>query len=249
MCRAKTSSSTSSACWGWTVPGTSPWSLQGISAPFPWTTALPLPTWPLRPGQKRHLSGGQLDLGVPCRPAFTAFPTADPDAHYTREIVLQLEEVPDGGLSHLPENAKTIQEAEEAHIAIDQVVIGSCTNGRISDMRAAAEILKGRTVSEYVRCIIIPATQAVWKQCGGRADGYLYRCGAAVSTTWTLSGGHMGILAAGERCVSTTNRNFVGRMGHVEAKCIWPLRGGRCFGGDRLHHRASVPITSVSPIK
>jgi 3-isopropylmalate/(R)-2-methylmalate dehydratase large subunit len=122
---------------------------------------------------------------------------------------------------HLPENAKTIQEAEEAHIAIDQVVIGSCTNGRISDMRAAAEILKGRTVSEYVRCIIIPATQAVWKQCveEGLMDIFI-DAGAAVSTPTCgpCLGGHMGILAAGERCVSTTNRNFVGRMGHVESE-------------------------------
>jgi 3-isopropylmalate/(R)-2-methylmalate dehydratase large subunit len=148
--------------------------------------------------------------------------TADPDAHYTREIVLQLEEVPlTVAFPHLPENAKTIQEAEEAHIAIDQVVIGSCTNGRISDMRAAAEILKGRTVSEYVRCIIIPATQAVWKQCveEGLMDIFI-DAGAAVSTPTCgpCLGGHMGILAAGERCVSTTNRNFVGRMGHVESE-------------------------------
>jgi len=148
--------------------------------------------------------------------------TADPDARYAREIVIQLDEVPmTVAFPHLPENAKTIQEAEEARIAIDQVVIGSCTNGRISDMRVAAEILKGRTVSDRVRCLIIPATQEVWLQCvkEGLMDIFI-KAGAAVSTPTCgpCLGGHMGILAPGERCVSTTNRNFVGRMGHVDSE-------------------------------
>ena len=105
---------------------------------------------------------------------------------------------------------------ESRHIAIDQAVIGSCTNGRIEDMRAAAEVLRGRRVSERVRCIVIPATQAVFKQCmaEGLADVFIDAgCVFSTPTCGPCLGGYMGILAAGERCVSTTNRNFVGRMG------------------------------------
>ena len=101
-------------------------------------------------------------------------------------------------------------------VAIDQAVIGSCTNGRIEDMRAAAEVLRGRTVNPNVRCIVIPATQAVFKQCmaEGLADVFIDAgCVFSTPTCGPCLGGYMGILAAGERCVSTTNRNFVGRMG------------------------------------
>jgi 3-isopropylmalate/(R)-2-methylmalate dehydratase large subunit len=122
---------------------------------------------------------------------------------------------------HLPENARTIAEAQEMNIAIDQVVIGSCTNGRIDDMRAAAQILDGRMIHPRVRCIIIPATQAVWMQCVEEGLMRIFvEAGAAVSTPTCgpCLGGHMGILAEREKCVSTTNRNFVGRMGHVTSE-------------------------------
>ncbi len=120
---------------------------------------------------------------------------------------------------HLPENTKTIDQVDD--IAIDQVVIGSCTNGRMDDMRIAAEILKGRKVKKGVRCIVIPATQAIYLQ--SMREGLLeifIEAGAIVSTPTCgpCLGGYMGILAAGERCVSTTNRNFVGRMGHVDSE-------------------------------
>ncbi len=147
---------------------------------------------------------------------------ADPDAEYVQEVVIDLNEVPlTVAFPHLPENARTVAEAEKMKIAIDQVVIGSCTNGRIDDMRAAAAVLKGRKVADYVRCIIFPATQAIWKQCVDEGLMNIFiDAGAAVSTPTCgpCLGGHMGILAEGEKCVSTTNRNFVGRMGHVTSE-------------------------------
>lgn len=120
---------------------------------------------------------------------------------------------------HLPENTKEIGSFED--VEIDQAVIGSCTNGRIQDIRQAAEIMKGRKVAKNVRCIVIPATQAIYLQ--AMREGLLeifIEAGAVVSTPTCgpCLGGYMGILAAGERCVSTTNRNFVGRMGHVESE-------------------------------
>ena len=120
---------------------------------------------------------------------------------------------------HLPENARTFDEIGD--VEIDQVVIGSCTNGRIEDIRAAAEILKGRHVADRVRCIIIPATQKVYLT--AMKEGLLeifINAGCAVSTPTCgpCLGGHMGILAKGERAVATTNRNFVGRMGHPESE-------------------------------
>lgn len=147
---------------------------------------------------------------------------ADSDAVYEREVVIALDQLePTVAFPHLPENVHTVYDAEEKNIKIDQVVIGSCTNGRIEDMRAAAEIFKGKTVSESVRCIIIPATQEIWRMCvnEGLMEVFI-DSGAAVSTPTCgpCLGGHMGILAAGERCVSTTNRNFVGRMGHIESE-------------------------------
>ncbi|NLF27228.1 MAG: 3-isopropylmalate dehydratase large subunit [Clostridiales bacterium] len=147
---------------------------------------------------------------------------ADPDAHYVREIELDLDQVPlTVAFPHLPENARGIEEAERERIKIDQVVIGSCTNGRMSDMRAAAEILRGRTVAGHVRAIVIPATQAIWRQCVDEGLMNVFvDAGAAVSTPTCgpCLGGHMGVLAEGERCVSTTNRNFVGRMGHTKSE-------------------------------
>lgn len=142
----------------------------------------------------------------------------DPDAEYEREITVDLSELkPTVAFPHLPENTKT----EWAETPIDQVVIGSCTNGRITDMRIAAQILKGRKVADGVRAIVIPATQAVYKQCiaEGLADIFI-DAGAIISTPTCgpCLGGYMGILAEGERAVSTTNRNFVGRMGHVKSE-------------------------------
>lgn len=144
---------------------------------------------------------------------------ADADAEYIRELTVDLGKVPlTVAFPHLPENTKSIEETQRMKILIDQAVIGSCTNGRIEDMRAAATVLKGHTVADSVRCLIIPATQAVWKQCVDEGLMNIFiDAGAAVSTPTCgpCLGGHMGILADGEKCVSTTNRNFVGRMGHV----------------------------------
>jgi 3-isopropylmalate/(R)-2-methylmalate dehydratase large subunit len=148
--------------------------------------------------------------------------SADEDASYAREIVIDLDTVPlTVAFPHLPENTKSIEETEKMHIRIDQVVIGSCTNGRMDDMRIAAKILDKRKVSGDIRCIIIPATQAIWKQCVDEGLMNIFiDAGAAVSTPTCgpCLGGHMGILAEGEKCVATTNRNFVGRMGHVKSE-------------------------------
>ncbi|HCG19557.1 MAG TPA: 3-isopropylmalate dehydratase large subunit [Verrucomicrobia bacterium] len=145
---------------------------------------------------------------------------ADPDAAYDRTVEIDLAVLePTVAFPHLPENTKKISEVGE--VKIDQVVIGSCTNGRIGDLRIAAEILKGKKVAPNVRCIVIPATQRVYLQ--ALEEGLLktfVEAGCAVSTPTCgpCLGGHMGILAKGERCVATTNRNFVGRMGHVESE-------------------------------
>lgn len=146
---------------------------------------------------------------------------ADEDAVYEAEYTIDLSKLePTVAFPHLPENTKTMNEISQ-EIVIDQAVIGSCTNGRIEDLRTAAEILKGRKVKKGVRCIIIPATQSVYFQ--AMEEGLLkifIEAGAVVSTPTCgpCLGGYMGILAAGERCISTTNRNFVGRMGHVESE-------------------------------
>ena len=146
---------------------------------------------------------------------------ADEDAVYDEEYTIDLSALrPTIAFPHLPENTKTIDEITE-DVKIDQVVIGSCTNGRIGDLRCAAEVLKGRHVASGMRCIIIPATQAIYLQ--AMEEGLLkifIEAGAVVSTPTCgpCLGGYMGILAAGERCVSTTNRNFVGRMGHVDSE-------------------------------
>ena len=147
---------------------------------------------------------------------------ADPDAVYEREVVIDLDKLePTVSLPHLPSNTKTVSEV--AGMSIQQVVIGSCTNGRIKDMREAAEILKGRKVAEGIRCIVIPATQEIYMQCikEGLAEIFV-EAGAAVSTPTCgpCLGGHMGVLAPGERAISTTNRNFVGRMGHVTSEVV-----------------------------
>ncbi|NDJ27429.1 3-isopropylmalate dehydratase large subunit [Campylobacter sp. MIT 19-121] len=141
---------------------------------------------------------------------------ADEDAHYEQIFDINLDEIDHTvAFPHLPENARTKDEWGE--IKIDQVVIGSCTNGRLSDMAAAAEILKGKKIAKNTRCIVIPATQNIYLEC--ITKGYLKTfieagCVVSTPTCGPCLGGHMGILAANEKCVSTTNRNFVGRMGH-----------------------------------
>lgn len=145
---------------------------------------------------------------------------ADADAVYDEEYTIDLSTLrPTVAFPHLPENTKTIDEVGD--IKIDQVVIGSCTNGRISDMRIAADIIKGRQVAPGVRVIVIPGTQEVYLQCIEEGLMTIFvKAGAVVSTPTCgpCLGGHMGVMAAGERAVSTTNRNFVGRMGHVDSE-------------------------------
>ena len=146
--------------------------------------------------------------------------TADADAVYEKTIDINLSEiVPTVSCPHLPENTHPAKELGD--VKINQVVIGSCTNGRMEDMETAYKILNGKKVAENVRCIIIPATMQIYKECIQR--GYITAfidAGAVVSTPTCgpCLGGYMGILAAGERCIATTNRNFVGRMGHVDSE-------------------------------
>ena len=151
--------------------------------------------------------------------AYTVY-EPDEDAEYDETVTIDLGDLePTVAFPHLPENTKTV--SESGHVEIDQVVIGSCTNGRIEDMRMAAKVLQGRKVKKGIRCIVIPATQAVYLQSieEGLTQTFI-QAGAIVSTPTCgpCLGGYMGILAAGERAVSTTNRNFVGRMGHVESE-------------------------------
>ena len=146
--------------------------------------------------------------------------TADNDAVYEKIYNLDLSNIkPTVAFPHLPENIKTIDEI--GNIEIDQVVIGSCTNGRLSDLKIAAEILRGRKINNRVRCIIIPATQYVYLQAVKLGFVEIFINAGAVVSTPTCGpclGGHMGILASKERAVSTTNRNFVGRMGHIDSE-------------------------------
>ena len=145
---------------------------------------------------------------------------ADPDAEYASVYEINLSELkPTVSFPHLPENTRTIDEV--GNVAIDQVVIGSCTNGRLEDMAIAAKIFDGKKVHDNVRAIIIPATQQIYKECIrlGYMDTFIDAgCVVSTPTCGPCLGGHMGILAEGERCVATTNRNFVGRMGHVKSE-------------------------------
>ncbi len=148
------------------------------------------------------------------------FHTSDKDAQYEKVIIYNTEEIePVVAFPHLPENTKPVSQAGD--IKIDQAVIGSCTNGRLSDIKAAAEILKGKKVHKDVRLIVFPATQQIYLN--ALKEGYIetiIEAGGAVSTPTCgpCLGGHAGILAKGERAISTTNRNFVGRMGHTESE-------------------------------
>ena len=145
---------------------------------------------------------------------------ADPDAVYASEVVIDLNTLePTVAMPHLPENTKTV--GEVAGLPIQQVVIGSCTNGRISDMRDAAEVLRGRKVAKHLRCIVLPSTPTVWKQClkEGLIEIFMESgCVVGPCTCGPCLGGHMGILGDGERAVATTNRNFKGRMGSLSSE-------------------------------
>lgn len=150
---------------------------------------------------------------------YTAY-ESDPDAEYEKIIEYDVSEIePQVAFPHLPENTRPVSQAN--HVKIDQAVIGSCTNGRIEDLRIAAEVLKNNHVHPDVRCLVFPGTQAIYKQAikEGLIDIFI-DAGVAVSTPTCgpCLGGHMGILAKGERAISTTNRNFVGRMGHPESE-------------------------------
>ncbi len=168
---------------------------------------------------QQHPGAGEGEAAVRAYLAERTF-QPDDDAAYTAVYEINLDEIqPTVSFPHLPENARTFDQIED--IQIDQVVIGSCTNGRIDDIRTAAAILKGRHVAPGIRCIIIPATQSIYLQ--ALEEGLLktfIEAGAVVSTPTCgpCLGGYMGVLAAGERCVSTTNRNFVGRMGDVTSE-------------------------------
>ena len=145
---------------------------------------------------------------------------ADSDAEYDKEYTIDLSKLKSTvSFPHLPDNTRTIDEVGD--VKIDQVVIGSCTNGRMDDLRIAAKILEGKKVADGIRVIVIPATQKIYLQ--AMEEGLLktfIEAGAIVSTPTCgpCLGGYMGVLAEGERCVSTTNRNFVGRMGHVDSE-------------------------------
>ena len=153
--------------------------------------------------------------------AWEAF-EADPEAEYDREVVIDLSALkPTVSLPHLPSNTKTVEEV--AGLPIQQVVIGSCTNGRIKDLAEAAAILEGKKVAAGVRCIVIPATQQIYLEAmrAGYVETFINAgCAVSTPTCGPCLGGHMGVMAAGERCVSTTNRNFVGRMGDTSSEVI-----------------------------
>ncbi|GAF25473.1 3-isopropylmalate dehydratase large subunit [Moorella thermoacetica Y72] len=166
---------------------------------------------------------------------------SDPDARYNQEIDIDASKIePQVALPHLPENARSVKEIGE--IKIDQVVIGSCTNGRLEDLRVAAQILKGQKVHPEVRLIVIPGTQQIYA--AALAEGLLatfIEAGAAVSTPTCgpCLGGHMGILAKGERALATTNRNFVGRMGHPESEVY--LAGPAVAAASAVKGRIAAP--------
>ena len=145
---------------------------------------------------------------------------ADPDAEYDAVHEIDLSALqPTVAFPHLPENTKTFDDIGE--LRIDQVVIGSCTNGHISDLRMAAELMRGKHIAKHVRCIVIPATQKIYLEAleEGLVKTFIEAgCVVSTPTCGPCLGGYMGILASGERCVSTTNRNFVGRMGAIDSE-------------------------------
>jgi 3-isopropylmalate/(R)-2-methylmalate dehydratase large subunit len=150
---------------------------------------------------------------------WTAF-SPDPDAKYARVLEIDVSEIdPQVSYPHLPSNARSVCAASDVHI--DQAVIGSCTNGRWDDLVQAATVLRKHKIHQDVRCIVIPGTQEIYMRAIREGLAEVFVEAGAVFSTPTCGpclGGHMGVLAAGERCVSTTNRNFVGRMGHKESQ-------------------------------
>jgi 3-isopropylmalate/(R)-2-methylmalate dehydratase large subunit len=170
----------------------------------------------------------------------------DDDAEYIRTIEYDVSSLePQVALPHLPSNARPVSELGD--IEIDQAVIGSCTNGRISDLRTAASVLEGRKVHPRIRCIVIPGTQQVYLDAlkEGLVETFI-RAGAVVSTPTCgpCLGGYMGILAEGERCVSTTNRNFVGRMGSPKSEVY--LAGPAVAAASAVTGRISSPEEVLS---
>ena len=167
--------------------------------------------------------------------------SADPDAVYEKVIEIDLSKiVPTVACPHLPENTKPASELSD--IKVDQVVIGSCTNGRMEDMEAAYNTLKGKKVADGLRCIIIPATMAIYRECVERGYVTAFIDAGAVVSTPTCGpclGGYMGILAEGERCIATTNRNFVGRMGHVKSEVY--LASPKTAAASALTGRITAP--------
>jgi 3-isopropylmalate/(R)-2-methylmalate dehydratase large subunit len=167
-----------------------------------------------------HVDEKTLDYVKPrARRPYTVY-EPDTDAEYADIIEYDVSSLePQVSLPHLPSNARPVSEVGD--IRIDQAVIGSCTNGRLSDLRLAARVIEGKKVHPEVRCIVIPGTQQVYLDAlkEGLVETFI-RAGAVVSTPTCgpCLGGYMGVLAAGERCVSTTNRNFVGRMGHIKSE-------------------------------
>jgi 3-isopropylmalate/(R)-2-methylmalate dehydratase large subunit len=164
-------------------------------------------------------SVGETLRGLPNPHEYETF-KADENAEYTRVIDINLSEIKSTiSFPHLPDNTRTIDDVGE--VKLDQVVIGSCTNGRLSDMKAAAELLQGKKVAKGLRCLIIPGTQKVFLECMtlGYAQTFVEAgCVFSTPTCGPCLGGHMGVLAKGERALATTNRNFVGRMGHPESE-------------------------------
>ena len=167
---------------------------------------------------------------------------ADEDAEYCREVDINLSELkPVVAFPHLPGNTKRVEDIKEP-IEIDQVIIGSCTNGRLEDMEIAASILKGRKVADRVRCIVIPGSPAIYKESmkRGYIDAFIDAgCAVSTPTCGPCLGGYMGIMAAGERCVSTTNRNFRGRMGHVDSEVY--LAGPQVAAASAILGRIATP--------
>ena len=174
----------------------------------------------------------------------------DADAVYRETIEIDLSQVPlTVAYPHLPENARSIQEAMAEDIAIDQVVVGSCTNGRIEDLRVAASILRGRKVHPRVRMIVIPATQKIYKQAMQEGLTEVFIDAGAVFSTPTCGpclGGYMGVLAAGERCVATTNRNFLGRMGHKDSQVY--LAGPAVAAASAVAGRIASPQSILQEV-
>ena len=167
---------------------------------------------------------------------------ADPDAEYSETVTIDVSKLkPVVAFPHLPSNTHYIGEINDP-INIDQVIIGSCTNGRFEDLAMAAEIFKGHKVADFVRCIVIPGSQDVYDRAmkAGFIDTFI-EAGCAVSTPscGPCLGGYMGIMAAGERTVSTTNRNFRGRMGHVDSEVY--LAGPYVAAASAITGRISGP--------